>query len=266
MITTDYVIGSPCWVELTTSDVDAAAEFYRRVFGWEAVSAGPETGGYMLLRSEGETVGGLGPKMAQDQPVAWSIYFNTLDVDASVQRAKELGATVYVEPMEVMDLGRMAYLGDPQGGAVSLWQAGTLPGMERTDEPNTFMWAELWTPSQQGAKDFYEGLFSWEFNDVELPGGGGTYSTIRPAGLGEDRYFGGMTVTEPTQLPQTAGRADWHPVFQVADCDASATAVRRAGGQVRTGPVDMPGAGRMAVCFDPSSAVFVLLDPGTGRD
>lgn len=264
MITTDYVIGSPCWIELTTSDVDAAVGFYAKVFGWEAVSAGPETGGYMLLKSEGELIGGLGPKMAVDDPVAWSVYFNTLDVDASVQRARELGATVLVEPMDVMDLGRMATLADPQGGAVSLWEAYTMPGMERADEPNTLMWAELWTPSQQGAKDFYEGLFSWEFEDVELPGGGGVYSTICPAGLGDDRYFGGIMGMDPEQLPQTDGRGDWHPVFHVADCDAAVAEVKAGGGQVYMGPEDAPGVGRMAVGADPFSAGFVLLTPDPG--
>lgn len=261
MITTDYVIGSPCWIELTTSDVDRALEFYGRVFGWTAESAGPETGGYMTIRYEGALVGGLSPQMSEDQPVAWSIYYNTLDLEMTFRRAQELGATAYVEPMDVMGLGRMAYVADPQGGAVAFWEAGTLPGMERTDDPNTFMWAEMWTPSAQGAKDFYGGLFGWEFSDVELPGSDGVYSTVRPAGLGDDRYFGGIMGVDPADLTATDGTAEWHPVFHVTDCDAAAAEMKAAGGQVFMGPEDAPGVGRLAVGADPFGAGFVLLTP-----
>ncbi|WP_017590754.1 VOC family protein [Nocardiopsis ganjiahuensis] len=261
MITTDYVIGSPCWVELTTSDVDRALEFYGRVFGWTAESAGPDTGGYMKILNNGALVGGLGPKTSEDQPVAWSIYYNTPDLDMTFQRARELGATAQVEPMDVMGLGRMALLTDPQGGAVAVWEAGTLAGMEQTDDPNTFMWAELWTPSAQGAKEFYGSLFGWEFNDVELPGAEGVYSTVRPAGLGDDRYFGGVMGVEADALQATGGRADWHPVFHVTDCDAAVAEVKDAGGEVFMGPDDAPGVGRLAVGADSLGAGFVLLTP-----
>ncbi|MGW5874952.1 VOC family protein [Nocardiopsis terrae] len=264
MITTDYVIGSPCWVELTTSDVDRAVEFYGRVFGWTAEAAGPDAGGYRKFLYEGALIGGLGPRTDAAQPVTWSIYHNTPDLEMSFQRARELGAIALVEPVDVMGLGRMAHLADPQGGTVALWEAGTLPGMERTDDPNTVMWTELWAPSAQGAKEFYGGLFGWEFNDVELPGGQGTYSTVRPAGLGEDRYFGGIMGVAPADLPQTQGRADWHPVFHAADCDRSAAETEAAGGRVYMGPDDVPGVGRLAMCSDPSSAGFVLLAPDPG--
>ncbi len=264
MITTDYVVGSPCWVELTTSDVDRALDFYGRVFGWTAESAGPDTGGYMKLVYEGSLIGGLGPQMSEGDPVAWSIYYNTPDLDMTFERAQELGATVVVQPMDVMGLGRMAHVVDPQGGALALWEAGTLPGMERTDDPNTFMWAEMWSPSAPGTKDFYGGLFGWDFSDIELPGEQGVYSTVRPAGLGEDRYFGGVMGVDPSALTATGGAAEWHPVFHVVDCDAAVAELRAAGGQVHMGPDDAPGVGRLAVGADSLGAGFVLLTPDPG--
>ncbi|MEU3020592.1 MULTISPECIES: VOC family protein [unclassified Nocardiopsis] len=264
MLTTDYVIGSPCWVELTAADVDHALDFYGRVFGWTAESAGPDTGGYMLIRYEGSMIGGLGPRMTDDQPITWTIYYNTPDLDATFRRARELGATPYVEPMDVMGLGRMAHVGDPQGGAVALWEAGTLPGMERTDDPNTLVWTELWTPSAEGAREFYGGLFGWEFADFELPGSAGVYGVARPAGLGDDRAFGGIMGVGAADLARTRGGADWHPVFHVVDCDATVDRIRGAGGEINMGPDDVPGVGRLAVAVDPAGALFVLLTPNPG--
>src|SRR4051812_49627120 len=36
----EYPPGTPSWVDLTTSDVDAAAGFYGTLFGWDSVAAG----------------------------------------------------------------------------------------------------------------------------------------------------------------------------------------------------------------------------------
>lgn len=260
MLTTHFLEGSPSWVELSTSDVDAALDFYHRVLGWESESAGPDTGGYRMLRSESAAIGGAGPLMGDDQPVAWEIYFNTSDVRATVRTAQDLGASVFVEPMDVMGLGHMAYLADPQGGVFSLWESASFAGMERTDVPGTLMWTELWTPSAQGAKDFYGRLFEWEFNELQM-GADAVYTTVRPHDTGGDRYFGGIMGMDPADLPATGGAADWHPVFHVTDCDRAASAVTEAGGQVHMGPESTPGVGRLAVCADPLSARFVLLAP-----
>ena len=263
MLTTNFLDGSPSWIELSTSDVDGAMDFFGRVLGWGSESAGPDTGGYRMLRSDGAVVGGAGPLMADDQPVDWEIYFTTPDVRTTVRRAQELGASVYVEPMDVMGLGHMAYLADPQGGGFSLWEPASFPGMERTDVPGSLMWTELWTPSAQGAKDFYGTLFGWEFNDMSM-GDGAVYSPVRPHDTGEDRYFGGVMNVDPADLSDTEGAADWHPVFHATDCDRAAAAVTEGGGQVYMGPEDATGVGRNAVCADPYSAGFVLLTPDPG--
>ena len=177
---------------------------------------------------------------------------NPLDLD--LQRHMNNGRY-----LSLMDLGRMAFLSDPQGGAVPLWQPRGFAGAEAIDVPGSLMWTELWTPSAVGAKDFYGALLGWEFNDV--PMGDQVYATIRPAEQGEDRYFGGIMEVRAEDLPQTRGAADWHPIFHVTDCDAAVARVREAGGQVHMGPENAPGVGRLAVCADPFSAGFVLLTP-----
>ncbi|MFE1101324.1 VOC family protein [Nocardiopsis alba] len=260
MITTDHLPGSPCWIDVASPDPEVTAEFYRRLFGWEAESAGPEAGGYVNFRLNGALVGAISPTRDEEQPIVWSIYRYTTDLDETLRKATALGATVHVEPMDVLELGRTAYLTDPQGGDLLLWQPRSFSGLELTDAPGALMWTEMWTPSAQGTKDFYGGLFGWEFTDVELEGSQ-RYSMIRPAGTGEDRYFGGAMEMTPDQLPQTDGKGDWHPVFHVMDCDAVIAELRDAGGQVLMGPEDAPGVGRLAVCSDPFGAGFVLLTP-----
>ena len=52
---TSYEPGTPSWVDLGTSDTDAARAFYGELFGWTADEPGPveETGGYAMFRNDG---------------------------------------------------------------------------------------------------------------------------------------------------------------------------------------------------------------------
>ncbi|HEY7622680.1 MAG TPA: VOC family protein, partial [Solirubrobacteraceae bacterium] len=109
---TSYEPGTPSWVDLSTPDVDASARFYGGLFGWEVEAAGPpeETGGYAMFKLRGRNVAGVGPIMQEGQPPVWSTYVSTDDADGAVARAQEAGGSVVVEPMQVMDAGRMAFV------------------------------------------------------------------------------------------------------------------------------------------------------------
>ena len=150
---TSYEPGTPSWVDLSTPDPAAAKAFYGALFGWEAVDAGPpeETGGYGFFQINGKQVAGVGPLMDPSQPAVWSTYIATDDADATVERAKAAGAQALVEPMDVMEAGRMAFLAHPAGGMVGIWQAGQHKGAELVNEPGAFTWSQLHTRDQEGA-------------------------------------------------------------------------------------------------------------------
>lgn len=264
MITTDFVPGSPCWLDLGAPDVGAAAGFYRSVFGWEYRPVGPEAGGYGVFRLDGEAVAGLGPLDEEGARPAWTVYFRVPDADAATRTVRESGGTVRVPPTEVGGEGRMAQCTDPQGGRFAVWEPGSTKGLEAVDGPGSLSWTELCTTDTDGAKEFYGNLFGWRTQDVDLPGDGGTYTLITPAGLPEERMHGGMIRLPAEQLRPAGGGPYWHPVFGTADCDATAAGVAAGGGTVRMGPEDAEGIGRLAVCADPAGAEFVVLAPARG--
>ncbi|MEE2039033.1 VOC family protein [Nocardiopsis sp. CT-R113] len=261
MITTDFVPGSPCWIELSSPDASASAAFYRELFGWEVVPTGPESVGYWMLSLDGTIVAGLGPVMGESERPAWAVYFADPDVDDTVLAVERLGGTLVVEPFDVLGFGRTAQFTDPQSGYLGTWQAATFQGFDAVDRPGTLCWVELWTPDAAGAREFYGELFKWGFTDFALPGEAGTYTILTPAGLGQERAHGGIMQVEPDGLAATGGAADWHPVFAVENCDAAVERVRSAGGQVYMGPESTPGVGRLAVCADVFGSGFVLLAP-----
>jgi predicted enzyme related to lactoylglutathione lyase len=262
VITTDFAPGSPCWLDLGAPDVRAAAAFYGAVLGWdyESMGEGGETEGGMF-RKDGKIVAGLGKLTEEGARSAWMIYYSVTDADTATQAVERLGGTVRVAPMDLDDWGRMAQYSDPLGGQFAVWQPGKNKGAELVDEPGSLSWTELYTSDAAAAKEFYGGVFGWQFGDMELPGGGGTYILITPAGLPAERMQGGLMEVPKEALAPANGRPYWHPVFAVADCDAAVAKVTENGGSVQMGPQDAEGVGRLAVCLDPSRADFVVLTP-----
>lgn len=264
MITTESVPGTPCWIDLGAPDVPAAAAFYGAVLGWdyEPMEGGGEDMEGGMFRKDGKIVAGLGKLTEKGARSAWMIYYNVADADATTQAVEKAGGTVRVPPMDLDEWGRMAQYSDPLGGQFAVWQPGTNSGVELVDAPGSLSWTELYTTDAAAAKRFYGDVFGWWYSDMELPGGGGTYSLVTPAGLAEERMQGGIMALPKDQLTLTNGKPYWHPVFDVDDCDAAVARVTANGGTVQMGPEDAEGVGRLAVCVDASNADFVLLTPG----
>ena len=197
---TSYEPGTPSWVDLGTSDTDAARAFYGELFGWTADEAGPveETGGYAMFRNDGRLVAGLGPLMSEGQPVAWSTYVSTDDLDALTERAKAAGATVIAEPMQVMDAGRMAFFMHAAGGVIGAWEPGQHKGAELVNEPGSFTWNELHTRDIDGAKAFGEAVFGWTTSEWDM--GTGVYTLFN---VGENGVAGATDVPPgvPEEIP-----------------------------------------------------------------
>lgn len=264
MITTNFVQGSPCWLDLGAPDVGAASRFYSTVLGWEFQSYGPDGGDYGVFRHDGKIVSGIGKLTEEGARSAWMIYFNTPDAEATARTVEEAGGTVRVAPMDADGEGRMAQFTDPQGGQFAVWEPGKMKGVEAADAAGSLSWTELYTTDVDAARDFYGTLFGWQTDAMDLPGGGGTYWLITPSGLDQERMHGGMMQLPAEQLELTGGKAYWHPVFAVADCDTTVARVTDNGGTVQMGPEDAEGVGRLAVCVDPAGADFVVLTPAEG--
>ncbi|MCX5562427.1 VOC family protein [Streptomyces sp. NBC_00038] len=262
MITTDFVPGSPCWLDLGALDVPAAAAFYGAVLGWdfESMGEGEDMEGGMF-RKDGKIVAGLGKLTEEGARPAWMIYYSVADADATTKAVERAGGTVRVAPRDLDRWGIMAQYTDPSGGQFAVWQPGKNKGVELVDEPGSLSWTELYTSDTAAAKEFYSGVLGWQFSDMEMPGGGGTYTLVTPAGLPEERMHGGLVEVREEDLTLANGRPYWHPVFAVTDCDAAVAKVTEKGGSVQMGPADVEGVGRLAVCLDPSNADFVVLAP-----
>ena len=116
--------GTFVWDELVTTDVDDAKRFYGEVLGWTSKDLPMGPGTYTMFKRAGDAdVGGLMQRPREDIPPSWTTYIGTQDTDASVAKARELGATILMEPMDVPEHGRFAIIQDPTGAVFGVWQS-----------------------------------------------------------------------------------------------------------------------------------------------
>ncbi|MEU1403730.1 VOC family protein [Streptomyces sp. NPDC005728] len=249
MNSTNFVNGSPSWVDLYSPDPAGAAEFYRNLFGWTFKSAGPKAAhGYGFLQLGGKTVAGLGELYEGDGQTAWTVYFHTSDADTAVECAEESGGTVRFEPYDVPGAGRASWLTDPTGAWFGVWEPGTAKGLERISETNTLSWAELGAADPKAALAFYNNLFGWRSQED----GAGAEVVSADDGSRQSEPFGIISPSEGIgQQPL------WIPRFKVADVDATSDSAKTNSGVAILEPTDTPSA-RIAVLADPYGAVFVV--------
>lgn len=116
--------GTFCWYELLAVDPEAEAAFYRDLFGWGtgSMDMGP-MGTYHLFKQGDKEIAGALQKPEGSGPSVWVPYIAVEDVDASTAKARELGATVHVEPKDIPNIGRFSVASDPTGALVAFFRA-----------------------------------------------------------------------------------------------------------------------------------------------
>ena len=119
------------------------------------------------------------------------------------------------------------------------WPAGT---------PN---WVDCSFDHMHRAKDFYAKLFGWEIRE------GGDDMGGYAVGLKHHHAAAGLAPRMQPDVPSA-----WSTFFASDDVDATAGAIRDAGGRTLVEPMDVPNAGRMAFFLDPEGAAFGVWQGG----
>jgi uncharacterized protein len=109
--------------EIPADQPEALTKFYHEVFGWEFRKApipGPE---YWLADTGTDGPGINGAVMQrQDPQQPWMNYVQIPSIDATIAKAKSLGAEVALPKTAVPGVGAFAAIKDPQGNICGLWE------------------------------------------------------------------------------------------------------------------------------------------------
>lgn len=252
---TSFPEGTPSWVDLMTSDPEGARTFYAGVFGWEMdVNPDPDTANYTTAMLHGKRVAGLGGWAVPDGvPTVWTTYFASDDVDKTAARIREHGGSFLIEPMTVLEAGRMALATDPTGAAFGIWQAGSHTGAEIVNEPGTVIWNELATRDLDTATEFYAAVFGLTVGDLEITGEDSMrYRTLNL----DDKLVAGALQLDDSW--GTAATPHWMTYFAVAGTDAAVARAIALGGTAPVPVTDSP-YGQFAVLTDPQGGTFAII-------
>lgn len=243
--------GSFVWHELMTTDVQKAGAFYTALHGWKLQPFG-DGQHYQLFMAGGISVAGLmaltAEALAGGAPPAWLSYVGVVDVNAIAAEAVRLGGRQIHAPTNIPGTaGRFAVLADPQGACFGIYsdESTTLPP---ANPP--FTWHELVTTDPQAAHHFYRTLFGWDLIRTHDMGAMGDYMIF---GLG-GKDMGGVMKKPPGQ----PGGPFWGAYANVPDARKTATQIKKLGGGLLMGPVQVPGDGWIDVGIDPTGATFAV--------
>src|ERR1700730_2219797 len=113
---------------------------------------------------------------------------------------------------------------------------------------NPFVHVELNTQDVAKAKSFYQSLFAWTLNDVDM-GGGMTYTLINVG----DGTGGGMM-----KHPMPGAPSMWLPYVEVDDIVASTAKAKSLGATVVRDVMEVMGEGSLSIITDPTGATVGL--------
>jgi hypothetical protein len=268
-----YLPGVPCWVDTRQPDPEAAVAFYGGLFGWDFEDAMPprSAGKYYIARLAGGDVAAVGSQ-PQEQPrtAVWNTYVWVESADEVVSNVIGAGGRVVVDPIDVLDAGRMAVFTDPEGAAFCVWQARQHKGARIVNEPGSLNFNGLSTRDPEGAKSFYGSVFGWETlglgGGVEmwrLPGYGDFLAQSDPeirerqaaSGAAPEGFADVVATLNPIGDDRPDIPAQWSVTFAVDDADATADRAAALGGRVLVAPFDVPWV-RMTMISDPQGATF----------
>jgi uncharacterized protein len=253
------LFGRFAWYELITTDTTAATEFYREVVGWTAHDASSSNLAYTLFTSGSVSVGGLMELPAEARAMGatprWMGFVAVASADATADRIKKLGGAVYVPPTD-SNIGRVSVVADPQTATFGLVEGlkHTPSQKAKPGELAQVGWHELLADDWERVFPFYGDIFGWRKTYAES-GPAQTYQLVSAGG----QTIGGMFNKRPIEpVPY------WLNYFNVDDLDAAAERVKRAGGLIMEGPLEVSGRNWIARCRDSQGAAFAL--EGTRRD
>ena len=244
-------LGHPCWIDLSTGDLEVSRRFYGELLGWES-TVNEEFGGYTSFTFNDLMVAGAMTKDNADMPDAWSVYLAVDDIEAALSKVDSNGGTAVMGPQEVGDLGVMAFVSDPGGAMIGMWQPGAHSGFGILAEPQTPSWFELHTAKFDECIAFYENVFGWTVASV------GDTDEFRYSTLEDGPAAAAGVMDGSAYLPE--GASAWAVYFGVANADESAALAAKLGATQQDGIDDTP-YGRLATFTDPNGAWFKLIEP-----
>lgn len=250
--------GEFIWYELMTTGIESARSFYGAVLGWSLNDRSDMPGAdYRIARTSDTDIADFlqldDAMLAGGARPIWVGYIGVNDVDATADAIPSMGGTIHIAPQDIPGVGRFAMAADPHGAPFYIMRGSVEGGVSRSFSPMKIGhcgWNELTSPDQKIALNFYMALFGWT-NPSSMPMGPNSFYRFL---FVDDLRIGASS--EDADKP-----AQWLYYFNVASITAATQAIADNGGQVISGPHDIPEDQMITIGTDPQGARFAVVGP-----
>jgi uncharacterized protein len=250
--TTEHRPGKLVWVDLFTSNPDAATTFYCGLLGWTATAIDQKGKTYIVFRNDGELVAGLVPRSAAkgNHPSRWIGYVSVADMQPTLAAVTDSGGSVRAPAKNFPDRGHQAIIWDNEQNPIGLLQSVSGDPVDDKIVPGEWNWFEVYSKDPQATSAFYHKALGY---DVAPETRAGRKSEFVLSSNGSSR--GGIA-----ELPEGGEfRPSWLGVILVADIDKTLEKATALGGKILVEPRPVEFGSRFAIISDTTGGTVGLV-------
>jgi len=252
-----HQVGKLVWLDLETTDVPGAKQFYGDLFGWSYRDYHADGVQYTVALVNDHPVAGLvRRKILNDteRRSTWLPFFSVLDVDQTFQQALAAHGHIRSAPENLPLRGRQARLTDPESAVFALenYSSGDPP-----DDPNPRAIGTWGSPALLARDPAQEAVFYQRLLTYTVVGGpaDGGFERIRLSSGSHERANVGLL---PTGIAMP--HAEWVSFARVFSTADTARQAVKLGGRILVGPTREAHGATSAILEDPTGAVFGVME------
>jgi hypothetical protein len=244
--------GKFVWFDLFTHDLQSTSRFYEALFGWSFKETNSTGKIVKTILRDGVPIANAVYIKQEDPKVngsRWLSYISVEDVDRAAKVAVKNKGSVYLQPRDLKNRGRIAVVNDPQGAIFGLVTATGGDPLDSDFLVNQFLGSELWTKNPDDALKFYNMLAGYEQKLIDIK------ADLKYRRLVvNDRFCGGLM-----KLPWDDVEPAWIPYVSVENTLETVEKATKLGGKIIIEKDSAVQEGSIAIIADPSGAVFAII-------
>ena len=246
-----HLVGKFVWYDLFTNDLQSASRFYEGLFGWSFFDTTSKEKLVKTIALDGVPIANaihIDSGKGNVNECLWLSYMSVEDVDRALMVAKKNNGTIYMQPKNLPNRGRVAIVKDPEAALFAIVTTSDGDPPDQGFVRNRWMGSELWTTNVEASLKYYHLLVGYEQRLVDVDAGP-KYSFL---------VKNGQTRAGIVKIPWDDVKPNWLPYIAVEDVMAIVAKAEELGGKVLVEPDKAIREGRVAIIADPSGAVFAV--------
>jgi predicted enzyme related to lactoylglutathione lyase len=248
----EHLPGKLVWVDLFTTNPDAASKFYCSLLGWTASSLDQKGKGYVVFSNDGRPVAGLAPRSVKggNHPSRWIGYYSVADMGNTLALVTKDGGVIHVQSHNFPDRGYQAIVGDKDSIPIGLLESSSGDAVDSEPRPGDWNWFELYVKDPRATADFYHDAIGMDVASETNSDRKSDYvlSSAKQARGGIASMPAGDDV-----------KPSWLGIIRVANLDDTLAKVPALGGEVLVAPHSVEFGSRFAIILDPTGGTVGLV-------